>query len=495
MAHVEQQDRALISRAVDVSFRQIVLATGYAVAGAVLLWSRFAGIGTSLWHDEIYTLQTFVDPGPRAIFGAYNPNDHILFSVLGWLTVHSTGLGDSVYRLWSVVPFIVGVGSVTFWLHKRLSPAIALIFAALCTTSSLLLMLSTEARGYGLAFFAMCVMTVAACEAAIRPSERALTALAAAGVIGCWTLPTFILPLAGVSLVLLGRPATRRPLAARLLVASVAIGAWYAVPADNLLSSRGQQFGVTLPWHAPLTGAANALGAAFFPWTDPAALAPTLVAFPVLIAGVISLRRRFPALVVVTVVPVVFSFTALTISRFYVAERFVSFLLVPILVIAAFGLEALVRLPTTMGAPLRTRLRWALSVTYAGTLVLVSLAFFAFLSFGVTRLPPEANRDAARAIAGALSDAPRPVIVNTEIPADLRYYLGAVPLRTVPAGRLQQLLCSDSLATTGVIFVQEPYRVHLVDASCLTRRGASVQVFHQWDRGFRITVWELPPKT
>jgi hypothetical protein len=482
----------LISRRVArdriaISSRQLVLATGYVLLVAVLLWSRLAGIGTSFWHDEIYTLQHFIDPGPRAIFGAYNPNDHILFNLLGWLTVHSTGFGDSAYRLWSAVPFIAGVVSVTFWLHRRAGASVAITFGFLCTTSSALLILSTEARGYGLAFLAMSVMTIAACDAASRQRDRTLTVLTAAGVVGCWTVPTFILPFAGVSFVLLRRRSARRPLAARLVVALVAIGSWYAVPARDLLSSRGQQFGVPLSWHAPITGAPNMLAAAFVPWINAAALLPGLCVFPVLIAGLISLRRAFPAFVVILTVPVVFTFTALTISRFYVEERFVSFLLVPTLVVAAFGLTALVR----HGA----RPRRALSVTYVGTLLAISLPLFAGYALEITRMSPEADREAAGAVAVAFADARRPVITNMQHPADLRYYLGRVPLRKVPPAQLQHVLCSPSVAMSGVIFVQQPFKVRVVDTSCLTGQGASVHVFHQWDRGFRITVWELPFKT
>jgi len=492
MAHAEEQERTLIPRAraskrLAISSRQIGLATAYAVVGTGLLWSRFAEIKTSLWHDEIYTVQHFIDPGPSAIFGAYNPNDHVLFSLLGWLTVHSTGLGDSAYRLWSIVPFIVGVVLVTFWLHKRGGAFSAVAFAFLCTTSTLLVTLSIEARGYGLAFLEMAVMTIAAYEALTRPSNRSLTVLAAAGVLGCWTLPTFILPLFGVSSVLLRRRALRRPLAARLVVALLAIGCWYAVPARDLLSSSGQQFGVPLPWHAPFTGAADTLAAAFLLSINAAALLPALLVMPVLIAGILKLRRELPVLALITVVPVVFTFTALTISRLYVEERFISFLLVPILIVAAFGLQALVTPRPALG--------WVLSAMYVGALVATLLLVFTVLSPQFTRMPREANRDAARAVSSWFAKAPRPVIMNTPHPADVRYYLRHILPRTVRARDLEQVLCSQSVTTTGVIFVQQPHGVDPVNTSCLTRRGAKVQVFRQWDRGLHISVWELPPRT
>jgi hypothetical protein len=472
---------------IAASRRHVILVASYAVIASALIWSRFAAIGTSFWHDEIFTVQHFIDPGPRAIFGAYDSNDHILFSLLGWLTVHRTGFGESAYRLWAIVPFIAGVASVTYWLHTRANAVVAVVFAFLCTTSTLLFTLSIEARGYGLAFFAMSIMTIAAYEASTRRSRRSLTILATAGVIGCWTIPTFILPLIGLSLVLLSKRALRRPLTGRLVVAFAAIGCWYAVPARSLLSSRGQQFGVTLPWHAPLTGAANTLGAAFFLSVKANELLPALLTLPILIFGIIRMSRELPAFVSTSASPVLSTFTALTISRFYVEERFLSFLLVPIFIIAAFGVWAL--------ATSQPRHHWTLFASRAGAGCVALFLFSAVLSSQFTRMPREANREAARAVSRALTASQRPVVMNTEHPADIRYYLTRLSPRVVPARRLEQVLCSQSTATTGVIFVQQPYGVRRVDASCLARRGAILHMFHQWDRGLGISVWVLPPRS
>jgi hypothetical protein len=132
---------------------------------------------------------------------------------------------------------------------------------------------------------------------------------------------------------------------------------------------------------------------------------------------------------------------------------------------------------------------------YVGALVATLLLVFAVLSLQFTRIPREANRDAARAVSSWFARAPRPVIMNTPHPADVRYYLRHILPRTVPERDLEQVLCSQSVATTGVIFVQQPHGVDPVNTSCLTRRGATVQVFRQWDRGLQISVWELPPRS
>jgi hypothetical protein len=468
-----------------IATRTAGIAAVYGVLTIVMVWSRFAGIGESLWHDEIYTVQHFIVPGPPGFFGRYNPNDHILFSVLAWLTVQLPGLGDSAYRLWSVLPFIAAVGATTAWLHRRAGTWVATLFALLSTTSSQLLILSTEARGYGLAFFAMAIMTIAAYEAHTRAGSAALTSFAAAGIIGCWTLPTFALPLVGVSAVLLTQPSIRRRLILRLAVAFAAIGCWYAIPASALIDSRGQQFGVQLPWHAPLTGAATELAAAFVPSIDASAMFPMLIMLPILVAGVRAARTAMPGLVALTGAPITCTFLVLTLARFYVEERFVSYLLVPILILAAFGLK---RLLTDTRPP-----HFFISATYSLLLVSTAVLAFALFSARHARLPQEADREAASTVAIALKNVPRPVVLNTLHPNDVLFYLKGVHPFQVGGGNLEGEICSPATRKTGVIFVQQPFGIRPVDTSCLARHGASMHVWHQWDRGQRITVWVAPP--
>jgi hypothetical protein len=463
----------------------LVAVASYSVIGAALLWSRFASIDQSLWHDEIYTVQHFVVHGPSGSFGRYNTNDHILFSVLAWLTVRLPGLSDSAYRLWSIVPFVAAVVLVTAWLHVRAGSFVAIVFALLCTTSTQLLILSTEARGYGLAFLAMAVMTVTALEALRGMSSAALNGFTTAGVLGCWTLPTFALPFTGLIAILISERALRRRLITRLGFALVALAAWYAAPASALINSRAQRFGAPLPWHAPLTGAGTELASAFVPSLDATALLPMLVVIPTLALGLVVSRAAIPEVTTITAVPVAFTFLVLTLTRFYVEERFVSYLLVPIFILTAFGLKGLVIDTRPPG--------WVGTVTYATGLTAVALFAFIVISTRDARMPEEANREAAGAVTSALLREARPVIVNTRYPDDLLYYAKEVhPLRVAARG-LERRICSPAMRKTGLIYVEQPYGIRPVNTSCLVRQGASVQMWRQWDRGGRISVWVLPP--
>lgn len=57
------------------------------IAVLFILWAFLTGLNLSFWHDEAWTIINYVEPGPAAIFaGEYVPNNHMLFSLLAWLT-------------------------------------------------------------------------------------------------------------------------------------------------------------------------------------------------------------------------------------------------------------------------------------------------------------------------------------------------------------------------------------------------------------------------
>ena len=135
--------RALARRASVIS-AAVLLACG-------LLVPRLATLGQGLWLDEIQTVQNYIRGGPAAIFGRYETNDHMLFSFLGWLTVEVPGGPGWLYRLWGIVPFLLAVVLLAWWLRRKAGPLTAALFLAFVTVNSMLLQLTTAARGYGLA--------------------------------------------------------------------------------------------------------------------------------------------------------------------------------------------------------------------------------------------------------------------------------------------------------------------------------------------------------
>ena len=138
------------------------------------------------------------------------------------------------------MPFVAGIVLVTIWLHVRYGALSGLLFLFLATASPLLLDLSRQARGYGIAFLAMSVVVVAALELLRSSRTWAIVALCAGGVVGAWTLPHFTVAFLAIGAVLLAAGVTRSRLAVGLGVSIAAIAAWYAPHVDDILAARSR---------------------------------------------------------------------------------------------------------------------------------------------------------------------------------------------------------------------------------------------------------------
>ena len=123
--------------------------------------------------------------------------------------------------------------------------AVRLALLFLATASPLLLDITRQARGYGLAFLAMAVLVVAALEA--TRSQRGWTIVAFCGA--GWSEPGrchFGIAFAATGLVLLTKRDLRRPAAIGLTASFLACIAWYAPHLDDLMSSSRQDYGARI---------------------------------------------------------------------------------------------------------------------------------------------------------------------------------------------------------------------------------------------------------
>src|SRR6185503_9358282 len=125
-------------------------------------------------------------------------------------------------------PFLAGVVLVTAWLHVRLGALSGILFLFLATVSPLLLDITRQARGYGLAFLAMCVVVVAALEALRTGRAWLVFAMCVAGVLGAWTLPQVALAFLPTGAVLVLDRRTRIGAVAGLVVSALLIVGFYA---------------------------------------------------------------------------------------------------------------------------------------------------------------------------------------------------------------------------------------------------------------------------
>lgn len=456
----------------------------YCILGFVLCVPRLATLGQSYWHDEISTVVEYVRAGPGEILaGAYLPNNHELFSLLGWATSSLVGESEIALRLWSVIPFIAGVVLVTAWLHARVDGQTALLYLLLATVSPLLFDLSRQARGYGLAFLAMSLMVVLALEADRTERSWPIAGVCIAGVAGTCTLPVFGVAFAATGLALLVNPTLRRRMLVGLGGSMLAIVAWWAPHADDLLRSSRQEFGLHLEWWAVVSAPFDRLLLPAFlpPGSDP--LTPFVWRVAVTALGVALLasspllRNGRTALILGS--GVVATAVVIWAARLYFYTRFVSFLFVPLFMLLASGMAQVF-----FGRGIRLRrLRVAAAIA---SLVLIAAVPIA-IAESLVRLPVEAHRDAARLIREHASPT-TPVFADTHSPRDLVFYLGR-PVQRLREPTDAAKVCTSRRVT--VVVVQQWVR-RPVDVPCLQRAGVRHHRVRQYARGGEIDLWFVP---
>lgn len=459
-------------------FPKVALVAAFAVA----VWSRVAPLTLSMWHDEVYTIDQYVQGGPATIFfGDYVPNNHMLFNLLTWASAELIAPTETVWRFWSVVPGLATIAVVAAAVWRWVSPTAAALAAVMLTVSPLHNLIVPQARGYGLIALAAAGMLFAA-HVATRMSPRPGVALmAVSGWVGIATLPVMVLPFLGHIAALCLRPNLRR----RAITATAIVGAasllWYLGVLSDLVRNSSQQYGERLSWHGPITG----ISLVTDPWFRPLGLAgesPELTAVAVVAvlvaAALVFFRDR--DLLAHTALPVLVTLTVLTLARFYVLDRFISALLIPISVLlaaaAGYALAWVAR-------------RWRSRVPHIVVLVASLLALLPFMSLvAKTVAVPQENFKAAAAIVSGFEN----VLITTARPDGWRHYLGSRGEGINP-DEVASRVCA---AVEPTAYIEHPFMADPVDTRCLEERGAVRIVLPQQTRD-EIRIWFLdgtPPR-
>jgi hypothetical protein len=338
------------------------------------------------------------------------PNNHELYSLVGWVTHVVVGDSAIALRLWAAIPFLVGVGLVTAWLHVRVGALSGILFLFLATASPLLLDITRQARGYGLAFLAMSVLVVAALEAVRTGRTSALVAVFVAGLVGSWTLPHFAIAFVTIAAVLLTQKELRVRCAVGLVVSVVAVALWYLPHVDDIGHNSLQSYGhritaawaITSPIDQTIIPALNS--------TDDVLLRPSLgslilaVGFLVVIASSPLARNVTTAFVLGA--PVVLTVLVFWATQTNVAPRFFSFLLVPLFVLFATGAGSIVTGVAGRGSIVR--------IAVVGCVLGVVVVASAPLVWAIPRMPRQAHR---RGRARIREDDPTAPVPRMSLPA------------------------------------------------------------------------------
>jgi hypothetical protein len=456
----------------------------YVVLGAALVFTRAFGLDRSFWLDEMWTVEDFVRAGPGQILaGHYIPNNHQLFSMLGWATTSLVGESEVALRLLSVVPFIAGVVLVTAWLQVRVDALSGVTFLFFATASPLLLDITRQARGYGLAFAAMSAMVVCALELRRTRDTWLVAGFCVAGAIGTCTLPNFGVAFVAIAALLLTDPALRTRMGLGFGAALLVCAAWYAPHVDDLFESSRQAYGVEIGLKWLITAPIDQVLIPAFIWIDGVVLfpgprwIPVVVALLVLIGSSPLLRDRHTALTLAAGPTAMILTLWVTDTR--AVPRFLSYLLVPLFMLLASGIASILQ---------RLRSRPQIVRTVIAFVVLVLVAFgFATTGADVVRLPREDHRSAARAIASS-DYATAPVYARQVHPRTTEFYLRR-PVIPARSARWLQVACDSSKP---VAIVVQPWVLPPARVPCEDRPGVRRYRFEQYTRGNEIVVWLIP---
>ena len=463
----------------------VLTASSYAALGALMCWSRLVGLDHGYASDELMTVRLYIRKGiGEIIAGPYIPNNHELYSVLAWATTEVLGESAVALRLWSAIPFLFGVALVTWWLHTRVGALTGLLFLFLATVSPLLLDITRQARGYGLAFLAMSVLVVSALEAVRSPRTWTVVAFCCAGAAGTMTLPNFGFAFAATAAILLLERKLRRRLVLGLGISLSAVLGFYAPHFGDLAESSRQEYAspIGLPWivTAPIDQTLlPALAGIDELLIEPGVgtLLSSIVLALVLSASPLLRDSRTALILGAGVVVTMVGFWATSTN---VAPRFFSFLLVPLFVLLASGAAAIVARFATSGRPTVRTLLTVVVIGFAG------LAFAEHVE-RVVRLPREAARDAADMIRSN-TPASTPVVAYVPYPHDLEHYLG----RPVDAALTPADAARVCALPGEAVYVSQPWLLAPATVPCLEREGVRHHRFEQYARGGRVDVWLIP---
>ena len=147
---------------------------------------------TSLWVDEIYTIQHWSSNGPLFTVTHYNSNNHIFFNLLNSVTPGQDRFNPIRARFWSAVfvtlAFLIIIVSQAA--GRQVFEGSFQSFLFLANLSNLDLIL--QARGYGLLAFAALLCVILTWDYFRRPSLVPLVGMALTVWLGAWSVPTFL---------------------------------------------------------------------------------------------------------------------------------------------------------------------------------------------------------------------------------------------------------------------------------------------------------------
>ena len=176
----------------------------YLILGVITLIGlvlRFIDINKSIAYDEAYTFIHFASRAFKHILADYSaPNNHILHTILVGIAYRLFGGQPWVLRLPAFTAGILMIPAMYITARQFFSSIQALAASALIAVTPSFINYSVNARGYTMLFLFALLLTNFAGILVSKQSKAALIAFIFTAVLGFYTIPIFLYPMAGISL-------------------------------------------------------------------------------------------------------------------------------------------------------------------------------------------------------------------------------------------------------------------------------------------------------
>lgn len=178
---------------------------------------------SSLWIDEITSIQAFSGPGLKQTLTSYTSNNHMAFSALNAILPGNESFDPLRARIVSLLAVAAGVAIGLIFFLRRGWNLEALLFTAASVGSTLFLKLNLQARGYGLVFLASVLVCIALLKFLEAGKRRDLALFAIGVFIGGWSVPSFLFFAGMLMIFLAGHQLWQRKLWIAVVVAGAIV--------------------------------------------------------------------------------------------------------------------------------------------------------------------------------------------------------------------------------------------------------------------------------
>jgi hypothetical protein len=186
--------------------------------------------GTSLWTDELYSIQHFSSRGPLVVLTDYHvPNNHIFFNLVNSLTPGAQSVNPLRARIWSLAAVAAMVAAAVWAFSRRQQWLLGAMLVLVIGDDIVLLDLDLQARGYGFVAFSALAMSLLVLYYLRQRKVWQLVLLALLALLGTWTIPVFAGFSCALLLLLLVQTRERRVLMAGAMTVVAIVGVYLPV--------------------------------------------------------------------------------------------------------------------------------------------------------------------------------------------------------------------------------------------------------------------------